>query len=149
VIPDVIIRPAVLEDRSFIIDSWLKSYRRSPFARRIPDDVYLSPWGHAGFVEQMMLVTPWCPVACLPTDPSFIFGFAVFGLSGEVHRTKKLLHYLYVKKDYRKNGVGRLLLGKIDPDFPRTVTAETPAWKGFAAKHGIAYEYRHPYRKDR
>lgn len=166
--PDVLIRPATLEDRSFIIDSWLRSYRNSEFGRRIPDDVWGSRYGHAGFVEdivdrfgyglpsldQLMLGPPVSlgvtAVACLPTDPAFVFGFAVFGILTRIVPFPPL-HFLYVKKDYRRAGVGKQLLAvalSLAPG-PMPVTAETPAWKAFAAKHGIAYEYRHPYRKER
>lgn len=147
---DVLIRPATLEDRSFVIDSWLRSYRNSEFGRRIPDDAYGSRYGHAGFVEDVV-GAGWVVVAALPSDPSFIYAFAVWDAADR-------LHYVYTKKDYRHGGLAKQLMGaRVVPGLmlverplgQMTVTAETPAWKAFAAKHGIAYEYRHPYRKER
>lgn len=155
---DVLIRPAALEDRSFIIDAWLRSYRNSDFGRRIPDDVWGTRYGHAGFVEDRVNEN-WTQVACLQSDPLFIFGFAVYGVTPGLPtpdapinpRPWVALHYVYVKRDYReKNSPGTGVARHLVTDAGASVvTAETPAWKGFAAKHGIAYEYRHPYRKDR
>lgn len=145
--PDVLIRPATLEDRSFIIDSWLRSYRNSEFGRRIPDDVWYAAWGHGGFVEAAVSVPGSVLVACLPSDPSFVYGFRACGYGYQPDPAMGVLHYVYVKKDFRRAGIARqLLAGGV---YPCGVTHETPAWKAFAAKHGIAYEYRHPYRKER
>ena len=154
---DVLIRPATLDDRSFIIDSWLRSYRNSEFGRRIPDDVWGTRWGHAGFIEDAL--SGWTDVACLGSDPAFLFGFSCTGVVPAPPQVQDeftdpdrkplpwpILHYVYVKRDFRRQGIGRLLVTDAGAAL---VTAETPAWKGFAAKHGIAYEYRHPYRKDR
>lgn len=162
---DVLIRPATLEDRPFIATSWLRSFRRSPWAESIwgkaPEGkqqgpaferdergrTYWTRYGHAGFVDDVLADDDhYVRVACLDSDPSFIFGFICVDVR-QYERPQFLLHYVYAKKDYRRAGVGKALC-----DFrghPIAVTAETPAWKAFAAKHGIAYEYRHPYRKER
>lgn len=142
---DVLIRPATDDDRAFISASWLRSYRASGFAERIPSDVYWSRWGHSGFVDAVLdgQFGLWPLVACLPSDPSFAYGFAAYALSYE---NRTLLHYLYVKQAYRRNGVGLQLLGEVGP---RVVTHDTPAWRSFAAKHGIKFEYVHPYEKAR
>jgi hypothetical protein len=166
---DVLIRPATLEDRPFIANNWLCSFRGSPWAQSIwgrapagpkqgigreVDErgrTYWTKYGHAGFVDDVLdhallgLNRGGLLVACLPSDPAFAFGF--LSRTGDPCLTA---NYLYVKKDYRQNGVGALLAAGIRLDALKiAVTAETPAWKGFAAKHGIAYEYRHPYRKER
>lgn len=166
---DVIIRPATAEDRPFIADSWLRSFRRSPWAVSVwgqPDSyrgadgrwvvgvrdrVYYSRYGHEGFVDDVLdggimrnpslgyATPPWGSVAHAPDDPAFIIGFSVYGHD---RQGKPLLHYLYVRQDYRRGGFGLELLGGA---APRVVTAETPKWQAFAKKHGIAYEYTHPY----
>jgi hypothetical protein len=138
---DVLIRPATADDRSFIVDSWLKSYRKSAFASRIPDDVYYSRYGHAGFVEGLVDEEGSVAIACLPSDPSYILGFLV--MMGPL-TLPPMVHYLYVKQDHRKSDVA-LTLMKARRSI--LVTAETPAFKAFAAKHGISYEYVHPYKR--
>jgi ribosomal protein S18 acetylase RimI-like enzyme len=143
-VTDVLIRPATPEDRPFIADSWLRSFRRSPWAVRVwgqpdrgeRDRVYYSRYGHAGWVDTLLTSFPGqFSVACLESDPSFVMGFSVFD-----GRTI-LLHYVYVKAAFRRNGIGRQLC----PQSSYVVTAETPKWQAFAKKHGIAYEYTHPY----
>jgi len=48
-------------------------------------------------------------VACLPDDSDAILGWSV--ISGDEPHT---LHYVYVRKDARKQGIARLLLAGVD-----------------------------------
>ena len=115
-------------DLSFMIQSWLRSHCRSDFARRIPRPHYMA--NHHGIVVQLMLNSAqsngqnsatergivdcinsgkelksggvW--VACNPDDPDQIFGYLV----GE----PRVLHYIYVKAPFRRNGIARKLVAR-------------------------------------
>jgi GNAT superfamily N-acetyltransferase len=46
-------------------------------------------------------------IACVDEDPSFILGYSVT----MPNRDSRLVHFVYVKKGYRKQGIGKLLTG--------------------------------------
>lgn len=99
--PPFSIRAATDDDRSLIIDSWLQSYKDSQFAKRLPLDVYWSRFGHVGVVESLYCDSE-IAVACLPDDPTFVYGWCAWDSRG--------YHYVWVKGDYRRMGIGSALV---------------------------------------
>jgi hypothetical protein len=87
-------------DYSFVIGSWLSSYRESDFARPIRSSIYFD-----SLARLIKGIIPRCfgVVAVAPSDESNILGWSAW--------TGPLLHYLYVKEVYRRNGLGMILLG--------------------------------------
>lgn len=142
---DHIIRPATQDDAGFVIETWLRSYRSSAWASRIPGDVYWSRYGHMGFVEDMVRGgRAVVLVACLPSDRSFMYGWSAWAPQGQ----SDTLHFVYVKDDWRGKGIGKVL-ARLPAGPGLKVTAHTLPWRKFAQKHGINWEFKHPYREER
>lgn len=98
-----LIRKALPNDVPFITNSWLKSYRDSREVQGIPNNQY--------FYHQHKLIEALVPrsiviVAAMKSDPHIIMGW----LCAEVADTALLLHYVYVKNDYRRMGIGSGML---------------------------------------
>ncbi len=132
------IRPAHLGDRGFIIDSWLTGYHESPQGKLIPDAMYWSAFGQKGLVEALVDLSP-PTVACLPERPEFIYGWACAG--------QRTLHYLYVRADFRRQGIGAALYQAVGS--PQRVTHVTTDGSRFLAKLGVKHSYVNPYREMR
>lgn len=108
------------DEFKFILDSWSSSFRKSPFAGVVPNN-------HWAAVSRATMTQ-------LMTRPSVTTTVALAGSSAEtrgrvmgyVVSEPGILHWLYVKKDYRKLGIGRQLLdsamvgwGGIEKMYPR------------------------------
>jgi GNAT superfamily N-acetyltransferase len=92
-------------DLPFILSGWFRSYRHSPWAGTIPNNLY-TPTMKALFdqlVERGMLLI----LAVNREDPTQLFGFVAFERS---ECGIPVVHFLYVKPDLRGNGVGLSLL---------------------------------------
>jgi len=92
------LREMTADDRSFILSSWLKSYRDTDFARHISNDAYYA--GQARLIDDL-LDTSCVIVASDPEYPTSIYGYVVY--------KDNILHYLYTKYPFRRNGVANLL----------------------------------------
>jgi GNAT superfamily N-acetyltransferase len=100
------LRPGRLDDRSFILASWLQNYRReSHFARRITDTVF---YANHHDVADALLRRCRVTVATLKNDDAEILGYLVWEAPAEGR--PHVLHWCYVKKPFRRMGVGRALV---------------------------------------
>lgn len=102
-----LIRKAIPEDIPFITNSWLKSYRQSGDVKMIPNNQY--------FHYQHKMVEHLVPksivlVAADKDDMGIIKGW----ICAEVIPNALLLHFVYVKNDYRRMGIGSALLRFIE-----------------------------------
>jgi len=113
----------------------------------MPPDVYWSRFGHVGLVEDL-LERNAVIVACLPTDPSFVYGWACVGTA---------LHYIWVKRDWREFGIGRQLYNRVavgplavtpepQPLPPLRVTHMTADFSRRLAK-GRTIQFVNPYKE--
>ncbi len=100
----VTLRPAADADAGFVLNSWLKSYRASMTV--VPSSQYFSRFGHRGLVMDLMGRQP-IVVASWDEDPAVIVGWSC----GE---PSKLLHYVYVKQAFRRQGIGTRLVAALD-----------------------------------
>jgi len=99
------LRPAGENDRNFIFSKWLKNYKfSSRFAKRIKNDVFYK-W-HQLILENI-LARPSCSIVIAhPTDdPDVNLGFICF----ETIEDLKVIHYVFVKPEFRNFGLGRTL----------------------------------------
>ena len=97
------IRPANEEDVAFIFNSWLKSFRSSPFARVLSNEIYFA--GHHKLIEKVLRRSQ-VSVVCNVDDSSQIFGYSVTErITGVL-----VIHYIYVKDSYRNMGIANTLL---------------------------------------
>ena len=137
--PAWVLRPYCEDDRSFILSSWLKSYRGSEFAQRLPADVYWSRYGHVGVVEDsFMRSRVW--VATLHEERTWIYGWAA--VEGD------LLHYVFVRREDRKAGIGRALMEAACPGAAcLRVSHVTSDFERLAC--GRSVEFVNPYQKEK
>lgn len=102
-----LIRDGVADDLNFILDSWVKSYGPSPYARAMgrvgsPKELfYVRAEARARALIQV------CPVklACDASDPDVIIGWAC--------GAPPFLHYVFVKTHFRHNGIAKHLLSSL------------------------------------
>lgn len=98
-----IIAKGLGDARSLIFATWLKSYQNSSlFAKGIPREVFFA--AHHKVIERI-LERAEVRLAVLPDDPSVVFGWSV--------TEPGLVHYVYVKPDFRKYGIAKSLLAHV------------------------------------
>lgn len=118
----VVLRLAQESDHSFIYATWLKGiYWGDPYFQQIPQSIY---WKTQSKCIQKILEDPDYKVimAVLDNAPNEIKGYAVV-------RGEHVL-WVYVKKDYRGEGIARLLLpGPISTYSGSTVSGHAIAKK--------------------
>lgn len=121
-------RDATTAELPMVYSDWLRSYRKSPITRAIPNDVFFADHGHHGVVERAIGAAELV-VACSPEDPAQVYGWCCFvNLVGAPPGNPPLLHYLYVKSTFRGAGVARRLLEAFGlGDGPLQVTHWTHA----------------------
>lgn len=112
-IDSLILRPGAPADHNFVRKWWLRSYADSAWARAMtPREDWqrgkTSPayWqGHHALVDSL-LERASLTVATWPEDTWTIVGFAVTDADA--------VHYVYVARDYQRQGVARRLLAAFD-----------------------------------
>lgn len=113
---EILIRRGVIGDVPFVTNSWLTSFRKSAYTWGVGNSEY-NAFHHKlleALVPQSMLV-----VLCNRNNPDQILGWAVYQkLEGDV----LVLHYVYIKFAFRRNGFARCLVDEImDHERPRAV----------------------------
>lgn len=100
---DILIREMIPADRNFIMKSILQHYRHSsPHVKQIPDGIYFD--AHHYLIGKVMRYSNnFVRIAALKDDPEIVFGFIWGNFDPET------IHYLYVKKAFRRMGIARLL----------------------------------------
>ncbi len=135
--PQIQLRAAGQEDVGFIFNSWLKSYKFSPFARSITNTIYYAE--HHKVIERL-LKEHQTIIACNQEDPSQIYGFINAGKVDGIF----CLNYIYVKQPFRNLSIGKALLNSFDHDLSTAsvYTHHTRVAERLAAKYSMIY---HPY----
>lgn len=134
--PKVFLRPANEEDISFIFNSWLRSFRTSFFARSVVNSIYFTEQHK---VIENCLKTSECIVACNPDYPSQVYGW----ICAEKIDGIFCLHYLYVKHDFRKLGIARILFNAFEHGEGAGIfTHYTKSCERLSIKLNLIY---HPY----
>lgn len=130
------IREGIVDDANFILNSWLKSYRRSMFACKMTDTVYYDCHHE---VLRKLLKSCTVLVACPPNDPGQIYGYIV----AEVVDNVPVIHFAYVKHTFRGFGICTALVNKVKPENAGAMfTHYTRFSDKLAAKFSLVY---HPY----
>lgn len=112
----------------FIFDSWARSFRKSPWAGCIPNHLYdqVSRADSAGIIDRGARVI--VATSALPDGTRRVMGYSV--------SEPGVLHWLFVKRDYRGMGLGRRILAETTrawPAGPWTYTHRTRASQRFLA----------------
>lgn len=101
-------RPLKLPDMNFIYSTWLKSYRQSEWAKDITNDVFFSQ--HKEIIDKILArPTTKIIVICNPDDEDQIYGYLVH----EHTVSGSIIHFAYIKYNFRKFGIMSALLGDL------------------------------------
>ena len=103
-------RPLEPGDVPFVMDSWLKSYRTSPWAGVVPNNRYFEVYGEA--ITGLLARGAKVHIACAGHDRTKILGWLC---SEDVHGGQ-VIHYVYVKDPYRRKGLGHSLMELYAPN---------------------------------
>lgn len=125
---EIVIRPAELVDKSFIMSSWLKgNYYKNPYFVNMEQDLYFKEY--AKHIESI-LFTPgvMIDIACDKEDPSWIVGYMIY--RGPV------LYWIFVKNDFRNKGIATLLAK--DKNIT-TTTALTKSGQAIGKSKGVIF----------
>lgn len=109
---EVVFRQARTDDFRFIFDSWLRSWRDSPWAGVIPNNVYF-PLTRS-VIEQLVARGAEFDVACHAEDPDVILGWCCHEMVGP----DAVVHYIYVKDPYLPFGLGRQFVDRVPGNQP-------------------------------
>ena len=131
------IRGAHSGDVPFVLNSWLKSFRDgNDSAASVPGPLYYpAQEQHA----RRLLELSVCFIAANQADPNQILAWAAVGRTG-FSTGSLVLHYLYVKKPFRKLGAASLLLNHIGPEL-QYKSCHTRAMAHLDSRKLIFYPY--------
>lgn len=101
---DVMVRKPLPADTARILREWLTSFKRSRYAGCVPNDRYKQIY--ADCIRQLLERGATLLVACNAAAPEIILGF----VCTEHTPRDKIVHYVFVREQYRQCGVGRMLL---------------------------------------
>lgn len=104
-LPVPIVRTLEDGDVGLIYDSWLKSYKGANDRHEsgLPDWIYFDHY--RGIIDQL-LARAEIAVLCDLNDTDFIYGWLCYELPGPFG----VIHYVFVKKDYRRLGFATKLI---------------------------------------
>ena len=127
---EVAFREPNASDVPFLFDSWLRSWRKSPWAGCIPNNLFF-PLTRSS-IEQLVGRGAKFTIACLAADPEKILGWCCHELSGE----DAVVHYGYCKDCYLGLGILEALVAQIPGNKPgyythryRQVSEACPGWR--------------------
>lgn len=116
------VRPATHDDAPVIINSWLRSYRKSDFASRVRTSVY---YDHHGPLVRSLLDRRGALIACSPRVHDEVLGWLVGWMDGD----HLLLHYAYTLKLYRREfRVAAILLAAAGWKPGQSIVSTHPTW---------------------
>lgn len=107
---ELVIRKAVTSDYTFIMDSWMRSYRKSPDSN-LPDCLFFPTYRT---IAAKLLQCSTCEVIVAPDNQDAILGYIVYD--------KGIVHWIYIKRDFRENGLAKLLIERVGPVIGVTFT---------------------------
>lgn len=124
------------EELKLVYDAWANSFRKSPWAGCVPNHLYdqVSREVAKSILDRgARVVVDVTPIAGREEEyPAVrrVMGYAV------LEPDRRVLHWLFVKRDFRGTGVGTRLLEHACPDGEWCYTFRTRASEGFLNKHG-------------
>ena len=97
------------EEYALVFDSWARSFQKSPWAGCIPNHLYaqVSRQASAEIIDRGAFVL--VAYVELPNGTRRVVGYAV--------TEPGVLHWLFVKHDYRRLGIGKALLARVTAAF--------------------------------
>ena len=121
-------------DEGFIYNSWLKSHRSSAEVKRMDNDVYYD--NHKQIIANI-LERPETSVLLIvnETDEDHIYGYGVFEQLGDA----VICHYIYVKYNYRKFGLGNMVFNAGTNEEVTACTHQNYLWDQLSKKYDIFF----------
>lgn len=112
-----LVRAAKIEDLNFIRATFLRGlYYGDSWFSIIPKDIFMA--NYKAVVERLVATSDvW--VACLKDDPDVIIGYSI------VSKDFSTIHWVFVKKRWRRLGIAKAML----PKYPEAVTHLTTLGK--------------------
>lgn len=96
----IVVRAANANDVPFILSTWLRGLRYgNDWFALIDKDAYFTKYA---VVVDNLLRNSYVSVACLASDPEVIVGYIVYDVG--------VLHWVYVKKAWRRLGLAKQLV---------------------------------------
>ncbi len=96
----IVNRPATLADKNLIFSTWLLGlYHGNELFHEVPKDIYFAEYKK---VVTHLLMKSQVTVACLKDDPDVVLGYVV--------TEGATLHWVFVKKAWRKLGIATTLV---------------------------------------
>lgn len=134
-------RPATPKDLEYIRSTWLSSYRTSPYAGVVPNNLFDDVYGET--ITQLILRGMRFVVVANPADPSLLLGWLAYEVSHAPppYRDEYVVHYLFVKPAYRRLGVASQALASVGiagPFFYTFRTSNSKFLKGGVFRPEIA-----------
>lgn len=115
------------DDIPFVIQSWLRAYRRSPWAGVIPNNLYDQTYGET--INQLFNRGLRVKVLQNAANPGLIVAWIAYEV---LPRGEIVVHFLFTKPLYRKKGLAKALLADIGAnDGSFLYTFKTPAARYF------------------
>jgi hypothetical protein len=121
------IRSYTEDDKNFIINSWMNGFKQGcEYFRLIEKSAYDDV---SGQVVNKILDSPGTDIKiiCLKDETDIILGYSVT----EIRNKMIILHWIYVKPDWRDNGLGGLL----SPEGITHTTHLTKTGRALLKKH--------------
>lgn len=97
-----ILREPKDSDLSFIYATWLNSYHYDSWTKQIQKSVFFENYK---LVIDEILLNSKIKIACLPIDHDIILGYLVYD-------EPNILHYCFVKNDFRQFGIANSLIAE-------------------------------------
>jgi hypothetical protein len=118
----LITRPPVADDLGFVIKAWVRSYANSPYAGSMSRERQVT--AIRGTIFDLIKRGAEVKLVCLSARPDFILGF----ICSEQSPDGPIVHYVYVKNNFRQSGIGSGLVESIcaKPDVQVKTSHRTP-----------------------
>src|SRR5574342_995836 len=101
-------RVALEPDVAFILSTWLSSYRDSPWAGVIPNNLYEATYTQT--IQQLCARGAVLTVVHSPMDPNHLVGWACTEVT---RKGEPVVHFVFVKPDLRQNGIATAALASV------------------------------------
>lgn len=109
------LRNKLVTDEALIFQTWLKSYRYSDECKRMNNPIFFPRFGK--IIEKIMKDSIFV-MACDPLDEDQVYGYLAYKYIDDLF----ILHFIYLKKKYRKLGLSLKMLESVKNNKPFVVT---------------------------
>lgn len=134
---EILVRPAKATDLNFILSGWKKSYRIGDLCAGVGNDRYYEAQHK---IIAVLLQRATTLIACDAAAPDVDLGFVCAEV---LPGAERVLHYVYVKDDFRRHGICNMLIAGLDEMEPAertTCTHRTRKGKALMQKRGWTYD---------